>query len=183
RRNGGRPNDVLAVTGPLGLSRAGLELTRRPDIVVAAALRERALAAFATPAPRLREGRWLAASSHVHAMMDLSDGISTDVARLAAASACGALVEPIALHPAVRAIALAAGHRPERYVLDGGEDFELLVSVAPRAFTHLAHRFATRFGRPLVAVGRLEHTAGVRLDVDGAVRPLEPRGYDHLRDA
>lgn len=180
RRDGGRPGDVLAVTGPLGLSRAGLELMRRPDLAVPRAVRDVALAAFATPVPRLREGQWLGASAHVHAMMDLSDGMSTDLARLAAASACGALLDDIPLHAVVRTVALAAGERPERYALDGGEDFELLLSVAARAFPHLAHRFAARFGRPLVPVGRLEAAAGVRVSVDGAIRPLAAGGYDHL---
>ncbi len=180
RRDGGRPKDVIAVTGPLGLSRAGLELTRRPALEVGEPARSRALAAFATPQPRVREGRWLAASVAVHAMMDLSDGLSTDLGRLARASACGAVVDAIPTHPLARAVAEAAGATPKHYALDGGEDFELLVSVAPRAFSHLARRFATRFARPLLAVGRLESELGVRLLEGGAVRELAPSGYDHL---
>jgi len=180
RRDGGRPKDVIAVTGALGLSRAGLELTRRPALGVGEPARSRALAAFATPQPRVREGRWLASSAGVHAMMDLSDGLSTDLERLTRASGCGAVVDAIPVHRLVRAVAEAAGAAPDHYALDGGEDFELLVSVAPRAFPHLARRFATRFGRPLLAVGCLEANPGVRLQTAGTVGVLLPAGYDHL---
>lgn len=178
-RSGGRPGDVLAVTGPLGASRAGLELTLRPRDLDAAA-QGAALAAFATPRPRVREGRWLAASTYVHAMMDLSDGLSTDGGRLARASGCGAEIGELPIAPAARSVALAAGDDPHRYALDGGEDFELLIAAAPRAFAHLAGAYAKHFGRPLFAIGRLTAEPGLR-----SIDPLERRelvaaGWDHF---
>lgn len=180
RRAGGRPGDIIAVTGPLGLSRAGLELMRRPALAVGEPARSAARDAFAMPQPRVREGRWLAASAGVRTMMDLSDGLSIDLARLAKASACGAVVETVPVHPLARAVADMAGSVAERYALDGGEDFELLVSIAPRAFPHLARRFSQRFGRPLLAIGRLEKEPGLRLTQAGTLRELAPTGYDHL---
>jgi len=181
RRSGGRAGDVLAVTGALGASRAGLELLRR-DLDVAADAALAARAAFATPEPRVREGRWLAASTHVHALMDCSDGLSTDVARLARASGCGATLSAVAVHPAAEAVARAAGHDPLDYALDGGEDFELIAAVAPRAFGHLRERFARRFGTPLLAVGVLEREPGLRFLDAGAQTPraLAAAGFDHL---
>jgi thiamine-monophosphate kinase len=180
-RSGGRSGDIVALTGPLGASRAGLELLRRPELAVDAADARAARAAFATPRPRVREGRWLAASSHVHALMDSSDGLSTDLARLAVASGCGAEIGRVAVHPAALAVARAAGHEPRTYALDGGEDFELIAAVAPRAFAHLAEGFERRFGTPLLAVGKLEREPGLRLrEDDGAVRGLTPAGYDHF---
>ena len=180
-RSGGRPNDVLAVTGPLGASRAGLELTVRPRDVDASA-RAAALAAFATPQPRVREGRWLGASSYVHAMIDLSDGVSTDAGRLARTSACGAEIGAVPIAGAAEVIARAAGDDPRAYALDGGEDFELLVAVQPRAFAHLAAAYAKRFGSALIRVGRLTREPGVRSagTPDGAPRELVAAGWDHL---
>jgi thiamine-monophosphate kinase len=178
-RSGGRPNDVLAVTGRLGASRAGLELTLRPRDVDAAA-REAALAAFATPQPRVREGRWLAASAYVHAMMDLSDGVSTDGARLARASSCGAEIDEVPIHAAAETTARAAGDDPRAYALDGGEDFELLVAVQARAFAHLAGAFAKRFGKPLLRIGRLTREPGMRLVQAEETRELVASGWDHL---
>jgi thiamine-monophosphate kinase len=179
RRDGGRPGDILAVTGPLGGSRAGLELVRRP-LAVDEATRTAARGAFARPSPRVREGRWLAASAHVRAMMDTSDGLSTDVARLARASGCGATLDGVPIHAAAKTVARAAGDDPLSYALDGGEDFELLFAIRPRAFAHVAARFQTHFGKPLYAVGRLDGEAGVRLSEGAGTRDLAASGWDHL---
>jgi len=181
RRDRGRAGDVLALTGALGASRAGLELMRR-SLDIDGAARETALCAFNTPSPRVAEGRWLAASANVHAMMDCSDGLSTDVGRLAAASGLGATIVEVPVHTAASAVAVAAGEDGRTYALDGGEDFELIVAVAPRAFAHLARRFALHFGRPLIAIGTLDKTPGLRLhEAAEPERELVPAGWDHLR--
>ncbi|HEY0798367.1 MAG TPA: thiamine-phosphate kinase [Candidatus Baltobacteraceae bacterium] len=182
RRDAGRPGDVVAVTGMLGASRAGLELLNsaiKVDPQVAA----RASSAFSTPEPRVAEGRWLAASVNVHAMMDCSDGLSTDLGRLAVASDCGAVIEDVPIDPAANAIASAAGALGRDYALHGGEDFELIVTIAPRAFNYLAARFQKHFRRPLLRVGRLERQPGLRLAQASTVSELLPAGWDHLREA
>ena len=177
-RSGMRPGDVIAVTGPLGASRAGLAvavdgLIPADDPAAAAALR-----AFRAPEPRLAEGRWLGASRNVRAMMDTSDGLSTDLTRLARASGAGATIERVPVAPAAQAVAERAGADATAWALDGGEDFELLVAVGARAFTHLAGRFEARFGRPLLRVGVATAESGVR-HVDG--RAVASAGWDHLR--
>ena len=177
-RAGMLAGDTIAVTGPLGASRAGLAVAvERPELAedpaAAAALR-----AFRTPEPRLAEGRWLAASRNVRAMIDTSDGLSTDLARLARASDVGATIETVPVAGEARAIALRAGADAERWALDGGEDFELLVAVAARAFSHLAGRFHARFGRALLRVGVATAGEGVRF-ADG--RAVTSAGWDHLR--
>ena len=182
-RAGARPGDVVAVTGPLGGSRAGLLLALGrlgPDGAgsLDPALAS-ALAVYRRPEPRLAEGRWLGASRHVRAMMDSSDGLSTDLARLCAASGAGAtLADDLPVHPGARAVAARLGEDPERYALDGGEDFELIAALDKRAFPHLAHRFRLRFGRELAAVGTITAEPGLRR---GDGRPVEPGGWDHLR--
>ncbi|MGH7727187.1 MAG: thiamine-phosphate kinase [Vulcanimicrobiaceae bacterium] len=181
RRDGGRPGDVLAVTGPLGASRAGLALLER-DAPVGEALARRAAEAFARPEPRVAEGRWLAASRNVRAMVDLSDGLSTDLGRLARASGCGAELLGVPIDPAAEAVARALGDDPLEYALDGGEDFELLVAVARRAFGHLAECFRAHFRKPLLGIGTLIAGSGVRLlGAGGTSRLLEPGGFEHLR--
>jgi thiamine-monophosphate kinase len=180
RRSGGRPGDVLAVTGRLGASRAGLELALR-DRDVEAPVRAAALAAFATPTPRVREGRWLAASTNVHAMIHCSDGLSTDVGRLARASGCGAKLDSVPVAEAAAMVARAAGEDPRSYALDGGEDFELIVALAPRAFRHLTRAYARHFGAELHAIGHLTAEPGLRLIDAGASRELVSAGWDHLR--
>jgi thiamine-monophosphate kinase len=180
RRDGGRPGDVLAVTGPLGGSRAGLELVRRP-LAVSEEVRAVALERFLRPQPRVAEGRWLAASTSVHALMDSSDGLSTDLSRLARASGCGATLDAIPVDPAAEIVARAAGDDPQAYALDGGEDFELILAVARRAYPHLARRFEQHFRRRLHPVGRLEAQPGIRLCEAEVARELVAAGWDHLK--
>ena len=189
-RSGARPGDVLAVTGPLGASAAGLRIAcDHPHYATdwdassgwafaGDTLVKLALGAFRQPSPRLAEGRWLGASRHVRAMMDLSDGLSTDLARMCAASGTGAALGEIPVHPGARRVGEITGDDPAVWALGGGEDFELLVSVDKRAFEHLAGRFRTRFGRELLAVGRMTGEGGVRR-ADGT--PVTPSGWDHLR--
>ncbi len=179
-RSGARSGDILAVTGTLGASRAGLDaLTRR--IALSGELRSEAVRAHRTPKPRLAEGRWLSASSHVHAMMDISDGLSSDLQRLCANSRCAVRVDEVPAARSAVAVAQIIGKDPWEYALDGGEDFELLAAIQPRAFRHLAGRFAKRFGRPLYAIGSVQRGAGVTMRRDEGEVPLPPHGWDHLR--
>jgi thiamine-monophosphate kinase len=177
-RAGARPGDVIAVTGPLGASRAGLRIAlERPDLRAGGAACREALRAFSMPVPRLRDGRWLGGSRHVRAMMDTSDGLSTDLARLCAASGVGARIDAIPIAPAAADVAALTGDDAEAWALDGGEDFELLAAIERRAFPHLAVRFRAHTGRDLIAVGEIVAGEGVRR-ADGSVVPA--RGWDHL---
>ncbi|MBV9332691.1 MAG: thiamine-phosphate kinase, partial [Candidatus Eremiobacteraeota bacterium] len=163
-RSGAHPGDVLAATGPLGAARAGL-------------LGEAGgFAAFRRPEPRIAEGRFLAASRNVTAMMDISDGLSTDVARLASASGCGAQLDTIPVADAAAAIARARHENAETFALAGGDDFELLAAIRPRAFSHLAARYAKRFGRELKKIGALRAEAGVAYKGER----IERSGWDHF---
>lgn len=179
RRDGAKPGDVLVVTGPLGASRAGLHAFAHPQVLPPGeALQARR--AYATPEPRLREGRWLAASANVHAMMDISDGLSTDLGRLCRSSGTGARVESVPVAPCAHAMARALGEEPQAYALAGGEDFELLAAVAPRAYARLATRFAAAFGRKLYRIGVVRGGSEPVVWDGVAERPLEPTGWDHL---
>ncbi len=159
-RGGARPGDVVALTGALGASRAGLHVGESQTAVDDRS-REAALAAHRRPQPRVREGMWLAASRHVHAMMDVSDGLSTDLRRMCARSDCAAAIDHVPIAQSARVIAGARGEDPRTYALAGGEEYELLLAVSPRAFEHLRRRFAQRFGRPLFELGRFCEGSGV----------------------
>ena len=174
-RAGGRPGDVVAVTGPLGAARTGLELTRQ-GAAIGDDLVAEALHAFRRPQARDREGRFLAASTNVTAMMDCSDGLSTDLSRLAAGSGCGAEIESVPVAPSARAFAESRGEDAARFALAGGEDFELIVAIRPRAFRHVATRYVRRFNRELLRVGVLRSPWGVIYE--GAA--LERAGWDHF---
>jgi thiamine-monophosphate kinase len=197
-RSGAKPGDYACVTGPLGLAAAGLRL-EAGDRQVAEASAKIMRCAYETPAPRLAEGQFLGSSRATHAMMDISDGLSLDLARMARASGADACLDLSALrsHPALDEFIRAHGadararasDAPSGQVsaadlmLHGGDDYELLVAIEPRALGHVARRFKTRFKRDLVTVGRFEKGSGALWIVEGGKRREHvPRGYDHLAE-
>jgi thiamine-monophosphate kinase len=178
------------VTGPLGLAAAALRALDAGKLnALSEKSRERLKHAYFTPEPRLAEGRFLASRRAVHAMMDLSDGLSTDVARMARASNLDAVIESklLTAHRAVEEAAAATKSVARDLMLHGGDDYELLVAVDQRAFAHVARSFEKRFGRPLAAVGRFEKggrpdfSPAVWIEEGGRREALPPLGYDHLR--
>ncbi len=180
RRSGGRPGDLLCVTGALGASAAGLLLLERPELAqaVPAPVAGRLRAAHLRPEPRVEAGLALARAG-ARAMLDLSDGLGLDGRRLARASGALALVELDALPLAegVAEVAVAAGRDARLLAASGGEDYELLAALAPRA-VEAARRAAPL---PLTIVGRLEEGAPglVAVDGDGGAVDLAAGGWEH----
>ena len=181
-RSGARPGDILAVSGPLGASRAGIEILSQHSELASDGRFADALHAYRRPHARISEGLRFGASANVHAMMDLSDGLSTDLRRLCAASKIGAEIQAAALPVAPIAMVLAQriGSDPLSYALGGGEDFELLVAVAPRAFATIAARYARTFGRPLTEIGTATANGAIVLRDRNGVRELPATGWESL---
>jgi thiamine-monophosphate kinase len=181
-RSGAKPGDIACVTGPLGLAAAGLICSNGPSGPSSpsrplSAEQRLSLTAYETPTPRVHEGKFLGASRSTHAMMDISDGLSLDVARMARSSGVDVCLDLARLspHPAL------AGLDAIELMLHGGDDYELLAAVDARAFPHLAKRFAARFKRELEPVGRFEKGDGKVWVLEGGSRRRHtPRGYDHL---
>jgi len=183
-RSTARPGDVVAVTNTLGRSAAGLallELERVPAGLDRAAVDD-VTGAHVRPRPRAREGAWLGAADGVSAMMDLSDGLATDLPRLCAESRIGATVRldtvPVAL--SAERVAAALGRDAHGWATGGGEDYELLVACAPDAFRHLADGLRDATGSTLTRIGVFESGTAVRF-TDGAGREVDvARGFEHF---
>ena len=179
-RSGGRPGDVLFVTGILGKAAAGLALLLRGHTRGKSISERSALKAQRTPDPRCEVGSWLARSGFVHCMMDLSDGLSMDLPRLCEASGVGAEIfgEQIPIYPD------ASRWRcdPLELALHGGEDFELLFAVSAGKAEDLEKAYPSGFPA-LSRIGRLRRKSGiVWTPCSGATpRPLIPEGFDHFR--
>ena len=197
-RSGARPGDGIWVTGPLGGSATGrLLLDRgwrirlsRDGTFVAGARRPgsgtdkrlvtratEALARHLDPVPRLAIGLALARGRLASAAIDLSDGLSTDLFRLAEASGVGArlLAPALPIADSARALAPELGADPERLALDGGEDYELLFTVPPSKEPRVRLMEALRIGQVT------PRRRGLMLAYpDGKETPLPPRGWDHL---
>jgi thiamine-monophosphate kinase len=196
-RAGAKPGDVLAVTGVPGSAAAFLALAlwgNPPSRArVPSAIAER----FVAPPSRVAFARSLAEIRGVHAAIDLSDGLSADLARLATTSGVGARIEEAelpadpAMHAAVRALTASAGqergplpagegHLLSHLQLGSSDDYELLLSVDPDDWDRCAATAAAT-GVPLARIGVA--TAGSALELlerGGTTCPLEPRGWDHF---
>ena len=176
-RDGAHPGDAVLVSGTLGDSALALALWQRGEVP------EPFLAGrHCRPAPRVALGRELAAAGLATAMIDLSDGVASDLEHILQASAAGAEIRSMAvpLSPAFRA---HLARQPEFFdlALGGGEDYELLCTV-PSGRVAEALALGERLGLPLTVIGEVtDHGSGLLLrDGQGLVRPLRVRGYDHF---
>jgi thiamine-monophosphate kinase len=177
-RSGARADDILYVSGRLGEAELGLQILRRSER--AASSKNPLTRKHLYPEPRLALGEWLLKKGLATAMMDLSDGLSSDLPRLCAASAVGARLETAKIpHVRTRDLALKYGHDPMQLALHGGDDYELLFTVPPRKAKLLPKTFR---GVALTAIGRI--TRGRELlvvEANGRESQLIPSGWDPFR--
>ncbi len=184
-RSGTRPGDRVFVTGPLGDSAAGLELLKKRGKGQGARVKgwsresKRLIERHLLPMPRIAEGRKLALSGCVSAMIDISDGLSSDLAHICEQSKVGAEIYADTI-PLSRDILREAGRLkkpPLEYALSGGEDYELLFTASPAKIKKLR---SLRFS--LFEIGTITRGKDISLiDRAGKRTPLRPRGYDHFR--
>jgi thiamine-monophosphate kinase len=175
-RSGARPGDRIYVTGELGGSAAVLQ-----RLYAGKRVRPSRTERHFYPQPRLEAGRWLLSHRLATAMIDLSDGLSVDLARICRESRVGARIN-------AQDIPVAKGANLE-LALHGGDDYELLFTVPEKAKLP-----ATAGGVKLTAIGTIvghvghaghagqkDYRSAIRiLDQNGEERILEPRGWQHF---
>ncbi len=162
-RAGARAGDAILVTGPLGGSLcAGRHLR---------------------PAPRINEALALHRAAPLHALIDISDGLCSDLAHiLAESSGLGAVLDAasIPIHPEAYEMSRRDGILALDHALNDGEDFELCVVLAAEDAARLMA--APPAPAALYRVGEIARAPGLQLRTeDGGLRPIEPKGFDHLR--
>lgn len=169
-RSGARPGDVLVVTGSLGGAAAGLRIGGEPPASWSSDERG-ALERLHRPVARVGEGQVLATAGAT-AMIDISDGLGIDLARICAASRVAATLD-------ASAIPLHAAATLDE-ALTGGEDYELLAALPPDAVATAQAEIFERSGVRLHVIGRFDAGEGVTLVEAGGRRSLEPAGWDHF---
>ena len=176
-RSGAKPGDVLYVSGRLGEADLGLQALRstrrvRPNDPI--------LRKHLYPEPRIALGRWLAENRIATAMMDISDGLSTDLPRLCKASSVGARIDASRI-PTVRVPKWNRAKNIDalHLALHGGDDYELLFTVRPSKVRRLPRVFQSI---PLTAIGEITPGPSLRLiGKDGKPADLRPGGWDPFR--
>ncbi len=180
-RNGARNGDLLWVSRHLGDAAMGLEICRLksdeyvkkwPGLV----------AAHLDPKPEVSLGELLAKSGQVTAMMDMSDGLATDLAHLCKESGVGAKINSdcIPLSTELQGAAVAIERDALDLALAGGEDYALLFSTPASAKHSIAKMVEKKLGRQLCCIGHIVDQDGVSLLVNGEETKIEYKGYDHF---
>lgn len=164
RRRGSKPGDAIFVTGELGGSISGRHLDFEP---------------------RLAEALWLADAFALHAMIDLSDGLASDLRHLLEADGLGAeLLKsaiPISRTAKLQSRSESSAKPPLLAALTDGEDFELLFTVASSDAVPLLDAWKKQFpALPLSCVGKITGDAGVRLRDKDLLIPMPAHGYVHF---
>ncbi|GAC1626289.1 MAG: thiamine-phosphate kinase [Candidatus Acidiferrum sp.] len=177
-RCGARPGDIIYVSGTLGEAEMGLQLLRKAKRIPTK--KSPLLRKHLYPRPRLKLGRWLAEKRVVTAMMDVSDGLSSDLPRLCEASGIGARVEATKL-PKLPQPLMADTDRgaAQQLALHGGDDYELLFTVPRGKVREIPPSLD---GLSLTAIG--ETTKGRRIlliNKQGGAQPLAAQGWDPFR--
>lgn len=200
-RSGARPGDLIFVTGTTGDSGAGLELLRnaycglrnrkserqgsgRCQEVRSAIRNPRSAMGYLVsrhlkPVPRVEWGRAIGRAGVASAMIDVSDGISSDLGHICEESGTGAVIDAARI-PLSRQLRSAPGltKEPLQYALHGGEDYELLFTVPPAKAAVFR-----KLGVPATEIGTITKRRGMRIiDPDGRERRLARAGYDHFRN-
>jgi thiamine-monophosphate kinase len=156
RRNGARVGDAICVTGSLGGSRVRKHLEFEP---------------------RVKEALKITGCVTLNAMMDISDGLSTDLNRICHQSGVGALVEAAYIPISDDA---KSGPDPLDAALNDGEDFELLFTLGTEQWDRLQGLWEDPVS--IARIGTITDTGRMQIRMpDGQVNDLEPHGYEHLQ--
>ena len=177
-RSGARPGDLICVSGKLGEAELGLRLIQHG--LHKQKQWKKLLTKQYWPKPRLALGRWLVKHRSATAMIDTSDGLSTDLGHICDASGVGAkLLAGRIPCVAVPGKLQAMGLDPMRLALHGGEDYELLFTVPRRLIGRLPQTVA---GVPITTIGEITREKRVVLaGARGRAKPLRPGGWEPFR--
>jgi thiamine-monophosphate kinase len=182
RRQGARVGDGVYVTGPLGEAAAGLEVLKR-GLTLNPEVHEPLCRAHLDPRPQLQAGRVLAGQKLATALIDLSDGVATDLGHLCRASGVGARIPAATapVSPRVQAAAAALGLNPLDLALQGGEDYQLLFTAPAAKSPALFAAFARAGLPPPLPLGEIVPGAGVLLETGAGEKDITGQGFDHFR--
>ena len=185
-RSGAQLGDAIVATGTFGDSGMGLEILQRPDFLKThphSMRYERLMHRHLQPMPRVREGLSARAAGTVHAAIDVSDGLTTDLGRIAASSVVGIEVQlsSVPLSEDGEQVAPRLRIKALDVALSGGEDYELLLAVTEGDVPAVCDAITSQTGTQTTVIGHVvEGPAGIwgRNVNDGRVELMG--GYEHF---
>lgn len=185
RQDQARAGDLVAVTGELGGSAAGLAALLNPQLNLPPEVRNQVLALHNRPHPRVDQGRLFARSGMVTAAKDISDGLSKEVLTIARSSHQGVVIwaNRIPIRAETREVAARLNIDPINLAINGGEDYELLFTFSPANLPQL-QSIASQENASFTVVGEIvpEDLGYHIIDSKGNRQPLEAKGYNHFQE-
>lgn len=177
-RSTAKEGDYVCVTDFLGDSAGGLNLLLSNEQGA-----EELLRAHNRPRPHLKEGLWLAGYKSVHAMLDVSDGVDSDLKRIMEQSQVGAEInlESIPVSRNLIMTGLRLGWNITNLAIAGGEDYCLLCTVAAEEYTELNRAFRKEFGHDLYQIGVITKSNDLVYKKHDKIIVPDKKGYDHFK--
>jgi thiamine-monophosphate kinase len=181
-RSTAKEGDMICVTGFLGDSAGGLQLILEGRGIAGSA--GYLLEKHYMPVPRIGEGRLLASLEGVNSLMDISDGLASDLLQILKASGKRAVVEmdKVPMSPELLQTAGEFGWDSLELALTGGEDYELLCTVSPKNFNMVKESIFRNFKRQLFHVGSIfEGSPAIEWTSGNQVINMDKKGFDHFK--
>lgn len=183
KRSMAKPGDIICLTGTVGDSGGGL-------CVLLQNLNEDEESNYLVekhhmPFPQLKEGEWLARQNGVNAMIDLSDGIESDIQRIMESSHIGAEIELAKLPVSEQLKSICKKFQWDLYEIaaTGGEDYCLMVTIDKQHFDEIQVGFEKKFGCRLFNIGKItERQNGLIFKSNGKIVILKKHGFDHFNN-
>jgi thiamine-monophosphate kinase len=182
-RSGARSGDTIVVTGNLGDASVGLRHLKEKEAGSESDAIKKALERFRRPVPRLKESRIIVQQLQPTSMIDISDGLLSDLWHILEASNAGALLESSDIPVGPSVVDFFAGSMEEAVsqALAGGEDYELLFTVGSRGEAGLA-AVTEKAGVKLTPIGKITAKGGgMKLAVGGRETDVGRGGFDHFK--
>jgi thiamine-monophosphate kinase len=181
-RRGAKAGDLIYVSGSLGASALGLSLLEAGVRLQDESDFHDALLKHLAPEPRLSMGRTIGEAGLATAMIDISDGLSTDLWHLLDESSCGAVIHAGAIPIAENVLRVSPRTQtatPLEVALNSGEEYELLFTSPPDKSREIVE-LAKTIELPITRIGEMVASDGLQLETDDKLEPLPASGYEHL---
>ncbi|MBE9488385.1 MAG: thiamine-phosphate kinase [Bacteroidetes bacterium] len=175
-RSSAKVGDIVAVTSPLGASATGLQaiLKNLPNY-------DESIKAHVHPYIFEKESVWLGTKNEVHAMMDISDGVSSDLRHICKQSKCGAVIniDDILTTQETKTLCNNLNINSQELALSGGEDYALLLTISSDAFNKINKEYKALFNSELYSIGTINSDNKITYLSENKVTDIN-RGFTHF---
>ncbi len=182
-RNGAKAGDSVFVTGPLGDSRAGLTIIL-DDHGEECERFKTLVKAHNRPRPHVPEGRFFASQKSIHAAIDVSDGLVSDLGHISENSGVGIrlLYDQIPVSNDLQKFCRLKNQKTVEFAVSGGEDYVLITCIPPEEAPRIRQKFSETFHSPLYHIGYVIEENRLEMQYpDGEIKPLKKSGWEHFR--